>query len=80
MRARYLGDHDNFTAWELRFPRGVFVRIDDPAVQAKIRGNNHFEVEQIDADDVEFIETPRAVAPEAAQEPERTKRQYNRRK
>jgi hypothetical protein len=75
MRARYLGDHDNFTAWEIRFPRGVFVRIDAPAVQAKIAGNSHFEVEQIDAEDVEFVETPKA-----AQEPERTKRPYNRRK
>lgn len=79
MRARYLGDHGNFTSWGISFPKGVFVRIDDPAVQAKIAGNSHFEVEKIDAEDVEFVETPRA-EPEAVQQPERTKRPYNRRK
>lgn len=57
-RAKYLGDHDRFSAWGIRFPRGVFVPVTDPHAQAKISGNSHFEVEQSDAEDVEFTETP----------------------
>ena len=28
----------------------------------KIKGNNHFEIETIDAEDVEFVEVPRIIA------------------
>lgn len=59
MRARYLGDHAEITLWELTFPRGVFVSVEDPHAQMKIAGNSHFEVEVTDAEDVEFVETPK---------------------
>ena len=54
MRARYLGDHDNFAAWGIPFPRGVFVEVSDAHAQKKIAGNSHFEIEQSDAEDVDF--------------------------
>lgn len=61
MRARYLGDHSNFTSWGIPFPRGVFVEVGDPHAQKKIAGNNHFEVENSDAEDVVFTEMPKPV-------------------
>lgn len=94
-RAKYLGDHNDFSAWGIRFPRGVFVPVDDPHAQAKISANCHFEVEKSDAEDVEFTETlkqdfaqPEAsIEVEPVAEPEaapvieeRQKRPYNRRK
>jgi hypothetical protein len=60
MRARYLGDHSEFSAWGIQFPRGVFVKIDDPHAQKKISANSHFEVENSDAEEVEFVEVPRS--------------------
>jgi hypothetical protein len=93
MRARYLGDHDNFTAWEIRFPRGVFVPVTDPHAQGKIKNNREFEVENSDAEEVEFVETQRsefasallsvenaAASASIAAESSRQKRPYNRRK
>ena len=71
MRARYLGDHDNLTAWGIRFPRGIFVRVDDKAAQQKIASNQHFEVENVDADEVQFVEHVRE---EPTQEVVKTKR------
>lgn len=59
MRARYIGDHAEIAMWGIRFPRGVFVSVADPHAQGKIRNNNHFEVESIDAEEVTFTETPK---------------------
>lgn len=86
MRARYLGERDDFAAWGIRFPRGVFVKVSDAHAQKKIAGNSHFEVEVLDAEDVEFTETVRTTV-EAQEVPqpviateERQKRPYNKRK
>jgi hypothetical protein len=72
MRARYLGNLDNFAAFGIHFPRGVFVEVSDTHAQSKIRNNNHYEVEREDIEDVEFTETvtpaPQDEAP--AQTPE----------
>lgn len=67
-RAKYLGDHDNFSAWGIRFPLGVFVPVSDEHAQKKISTNSHFEVENSDAEDVAFVETLKAefVAEESA--------------
>ena len=96
MRARYIGDHAETTLWGLRFPRGVFISVDDPHAQMKLAGNREFEVETIDAEEVEFVEALRErvadvpqvseesqaapVEAESAQPIERQKRPYNRRK
>lgn len=88
-RAKYLGDHSNFAAWGIHFPRGVYVPVNDEAAQKKISANCHFEVESIDAEDVEFVETVKDEFAGAQQEAEmhgegtpveRQKRPYNRRK
>lgn len=56
MRARYLGDHSSIALFGIQFPKGVFVPVDDAHAKKKIAGNSHFEVENVDAEDVEFTE------------------------
>lgn len=58
MRARYLGNHAETTLFGIHFPKGVYVAVNDSHAQNKIRNNSHFEVEQIDAEEVAFVEVP----------------------
>lgn len=67
VRARYLGDHDKFSAWGIRFPRGIFVPVSDAHAQKKIAGNRHFEIENSDAEEVEFVETVKTECQEVAE-------------
>lgn len=55
MKAKFVGDPsqpkgteqvpDEFEAFGLIFKKGQFTEVEDPAVAAKLAGNNHFEVQ-----------------------------------
>lgn len=51
----YLGDQEAVTPWGIEFPQGVAVSVEDEAIVAKLRGNNHF-AEVVDG--VEVIAQP----------------------
>ena len=55
-RFAYLGDHASVTLWEIEFPQGVAVAVEDEHAIRKLEGNNHFS-EVIDG--VEVVDAPK---------------------